>query len=162
MKKIVSGLIVIFAMAILVSACQSYDDISMVLGADVSAAEVISEGDNHGDFHGDGERYLVFSFEDDAFENTIKEDNTWHALPVKEDAVKALLYGLETPEITYGPYLENDLPEIENGYYFFYDRHAESDDPFDSSEVLERSSLNFTVAIYDAEAEKLYYVELDT
>ena len=54
MKKIVSGLIVIFAMAILVSACQSYDDISMVLGADVSAAEVISEGDNHGGFHGDG------------------------------------------------------------------------------------------------------------
>ena len=34
--------------------------------------------------------------------------------------------------------------------------------PFDSSKVLERSSLNFTVAVYDAEADKLYYTEIDT
>lgn len=162
MKKMIRGLITVCAMAILVSACHSYDDISMVLGADVSSAKVISEGDNHGGFHGDGERYITFEFEDDTFEDTIKEDNTWHALPVKDDTVTALLYGLETPEMTYGPYLEHEMPKVEKGYYFFYDRHSESSDPFDSSEVLNRSSLNFTVAVYDTETDKLYYAEMDT
>ena len=33
---------------------------------------------------------------------------------------------------------------------------------FDSSEVLDRSSLNFTVAVYDTETDKLYYAEMDT
>lgn len=162
MKRILRNLIAVCVMAVLVSACQSYDDISLMLGADVSSAKVISEGDNHGGFHGDGERYIEFEFEDDSFENTIKVDHTWQTLPVKEDAITALLYGLETPEITFGPYLRNDMPEVENGYYFFYDRHSESKDPFDSSEVLERSSLNFTVAVYDAETDKLYYAENDT
>ena len=162
MKKMIRSLTAVCAMAILVSACQSYDDISMVLGADVSSAKVISEGDNHGGFHGDGERYITFEFEDDAFENSLKKDNTWHSLPIKDDTVTALLYGLETPDMMYGPYLEYNVPKVEKGYYFFYDRHSESNDPFDSSEVLERSSLNFTVAVYDAEVDKLYYVELDT
>lgn len=56
MKKVIRGLIAVAAMAILVSACQSYDDISTVLGADVNSAKVISKGDDHGGFHGDGER----------------------------------------------------------------------------------------------------------
>ena len=162
MKKMIKGLLVVCAMAILVAACQSYDDISLMLGADVSSAKVISEGDNHGGFHGDGERYIEFAFEDDSFENAIKADNTWHVLPVKENTITALLYGLETVEMTYGPYLDHAMPKVEKGYYFFYDRHSESDNPFDSSEVLERSSLNFTVAIYDADTDKLYYTEFDT
>ena len=81
---------------------------------------------------------------------------------MKDDAVTALLYGLETPEMTYGLYLEHEMPKVEKGYYFFYDRHSESSDPFDSSEVLDRSSLNFTVAVYDTETDKLYYAEMDT
>ena len=162
MKKMMESLIAVCVIVVMVSACQSYDDISLMLGADVNSAKVILENDNHGGFHGDGERYIEFEFEDNAFEDAIKKDKTWKAFPVKEDAIIALLYGLETPEITFGPYLQKDMPEVKNGYYFFYDRHSESKDPFDSSEVLERSSLNFTVAVYDAEADKLYYTEIDT
>ena len=161
MKKIIRSLTAVIAMAILVSACQSYDDISMVLGADVNPAKVISKGDDHGGFHGDGERYIEFEFEDDTFEDTIKEDNTWHPLPIKDDTVTALLYGLETPEMTYGPYLENEMPRVEHGYYFFYDRHSVSNDPFDTSGVLDRASLNFTVAVYDSDTDILYYAEMD-
>lgn len=162
MKRIIKGLIAVFVMAVLVTACQSYDDISMMLGADVDSAKVISNGDSHGGFHGDGERYLEFEFEDNGFEDAIKEDNTWHVLPIKEDTITALLYGLKTPAMTFGPYLENGIPKVEHGYYFFYDRHSESKDPFDVSEVLDRASLNFTVAIYDAETDILYYAEMDT
>jgi hypothetical protein len=162
MRKIIRCLLGICIITILASACQSYDDISVMLGADVSSAKEISSEDSHGGFHGDGERYLIFTFEDDSFENTIKKDNTWHKLPVTDDAVTALLYGLETPEMTYGPYINQDIPEVSNGYYFFYDRHSDSVNPFDTSDVLARSSFNFTAAIYDADTDTLYYIELDT
>ena len=167
MKRMKKGLMAICAVAVMLSGCQSYDDISVILGADVSAGQVVTQYDSHGGFHGDGERYMEFQFADDTFEDTIREDNTWHSLPIREDAMKAILYGLETEESTYGPYIQNEegeplLPQIENGYYFFYDRHGESKNPFDSTEILERSSFNFTVAVYDADTDRLYYAELDT
>ena len=162
MRKIIRCLLGICIITLLASACQSYDDISVMLGADVSAAKEISSEDSHGGFHGDGERYLIFTFEDDSFENTIKKDNTWHKLPVTDAPITALLYGLETPEITYGPYINQDIPEVSNGYYFFYDRHSDSVNPFDASDILERSSFNFTAAIYDSDKDTLHYIELDT
>ena len=162
MKKIILCLIEICVITLLASACQSYDDISVMLGADVSTAKTISSENSHGGFHGDGERYLIFAFDNDSFENTIKKDNTWHKLPVTDDTITALLYGLETPEMTFGPYINQDIPQIPNGYYFFYDRHSESVDPFDASDVLKRGSFNFTAAIYDTDTDTLYYVELDT
>ena len=162
MKKIIQCLLGICIITILISACQSYDDISVMLGADVNSAKVIFSENSHGGFHGDGEKYLIFKFDDDSFENTIKEDNTWHKLPVADDAVTALLYGLETPEMTYGPYINQDIPKVSNGYYFFYDRHADRINPFDASDVLNRGSINFTAALYDADTDTLYYMELDT
>lgn len=162
MLRKVWGFIMISAMLVVLAGCQSNEDISLMLGADVGSAKVVSGNDSHGGFHGDGERYMEFQFEDDTFEDTIKEDNTWHALPVQEDAIEALLYGKTIGSITYGPYLQSGMPKIEKGYYFFYDRHAESADPFDPSRVLGRSSLNFTVALYDAESDTLYFAEMDT
>lgn len=156
------GLIAVAVMIVVLAGCQSYEEISMMLGADVSKAEVISKIDFHGGFHGDGERYLEFQFADDTFENTIKKDNTWHALPLQDDSIEALLYGKNIGEITYGPYLQEAFPKVEEGYYFFYDRHTESGDPFDTSKVLGRSSMNVTVALYDSEKDLLYFVEMDT
>ena len=162
MKKVIRCLLGICVITLLASACQSYDDISVMLGADVSTAKTISSENSHGGFHGDGERYLIFAFDNDSFENTIKKDNTWHKLPVTDDSITALLYGLETPEMTFGPYINQDIPKISNGYYFFYDRHTDSVNPFDASYALERNSFNFTAAIYDADTNTLYYIELDT
>ena len=167
MKKMICNLFSVIAMMAMPSGCQSYEDISMILGADVSAAKVVSEMDTHSGFHGDGEKYMEFQFKDDTFENTIKEDNTWHSLPLQDDVITALFYGLEMDGAVYGPYLWSEqgeplMPNVENGYYLFYDRHPESSVPFNSTGVLERSSLNFTAALYDADAEILYYVELDT
>ncbi|MDO4531603.1 MAG: hypothetical protein Q4C06_06440 [Bacillota bacterium] len=161
MKKILRSLLVVIVMAGLFTACQSYDDISLMLGADVGEAEVIVNQDTYGHFRENGKRYMEFVFADDTFENTIKEDNTWHPLPVVEEGLTALLYGLETESETYGPYLFQDLPQIENGYYFFYDHHPESRNPFDSSHVLERGELHITAAVYDADVHTLYYGEMD-
>ena len=167
MKKRICGLLTAFFMASALSGCQSYEDVSLVLGADVENAEVILESDSHGGFHGDGERDIIFQFRDDTFEELIQMDQTWHPLPIQDDTVMALLYGLEKDGVIYGPHLwagqeEMRLPHIEKGYYLFYDRHAESVAPFDSKGVLERNSLNITVAVYNTETDRLYYAELDT
>ena len=55
-----------------------------------------------------------------------------------------------------------EIPQIENGYYYFYDRHDEATDPYDDSEFLARFSFNFTLAIYDSDTNTLYLCEYDT
>ena len=54
------------------------------------------------------------------------------------------------------------IPEVENGYYYFLDRHSQSTNPKYDSGVLGRASYNFTIAIYDEDRQTLYYAELDT
>lgn len=151
----------------LLCGCRSYEDISVILGADVEPAEVIEEVDTHGGFHGDGVRYIEFAFEDEAFLQTIQADHTWHILPLQEEEITALLYGGEVDGISYGAMITDAdgaplMPEPKSGYYLFYDRHAESASPFESEGVLGRSSLNLTIALYDTETNRLYYAELDT
>ena len=54
------------------------------------------------------------------------------------------------------------IPDIQNGYYYFYDRHSESTEPYNDEDVLSRASFNFTLALYDSDNNVLYYVEFDT
>lgn len=147
---------------------RSYEDVSTIVGADVQEAEAILESDTHKESgHGDGVRYIEFSFPDDTFLQKIQADHTWHSLPAQEWEITAVLYGLEKDDIHYGAMLcDADgaplLPVVENGYYLFYDRRAEAETPFSSTGILERSSLNFTIALYDTDTNILYYAELDT
>ena len=54
------------------------------------------------------------------------------------------------------------MPAIDNGYYMFKDRHSESKDSRDDSELFDRNSYNFSIAIYDCDTDKMYYFEFDT
>lgn len=167
MKKVCGKILAICLLAAALCGCRSYEDVSMILGADVDMAKVMMESDTHGGFHGDGIRYIEFTFADDSFLQKIQADNTWHALPVQEWEITALLYGTEQDGVSYGAALCDDegaplFPTVENGYYLFYDRHAESETPFSGTGVLERNSYNFTIALYDADTNMLYYAELDT
>lgn len=78
-----------------------------------------------------------------------------------------LIYGIENKDAKIGPYIKNEegdpaIPPVKNGYYFFYDRASESTNPYGDSDVLNRYSFNFTIAIYDADTKQLHYVEFDT
>ena len=162
MRKKSVRIILVSMICMLLMGCRGNEDISLILGGDVSGAKMIAEKDSYGGFHGDGERYIEFQFEDNRFEDTIRRDNTWHILPVQDDRIEALLYGKEIAGITYGPYLQWKVPDIEEGYYFFYDRHKNCINPFDTSHVLRRNSLNVTIALYDSINGRLYFAELDT
>lgn len=132
-------------------------EISDVLGVDVTDGEVLSEEDSHGGFHGDGQTAVTLRFADDAVWEEIAANADWQPLPLTGE-LSALAYGLATADGQIGPYLEEGvIPRVENGAYCFIDRHAQADTP-----LLERSSFNFTLAVYDADTRTLYYTEYDT
>ena len=162
------------ALSLLLAACGSQtpqEEVSQALGLDVSGGQVVSASDNHGGFHGDGTTFVELQFADDAVLEQIKEGGDWEALPLDRTA-RALVYGVteetgtEETGITVfqsGPYLKDSdgnplVPEIREGCYRLIDRHAEAGE----SDILERSSFNFTLALYDTGADTLYFFELDT
>ena len=176
MKKFVS--LILIAALIMLTACSadesarsgdSYDSdkISKIVGMDVSDAEYMTVIDTHGGFHRDGCACVSIQFEDDSCENIISDKEHWQPLPLSYNLCK-IVYGVKEGEYTSGPYIKFDddntpaVPKIDEGYYFFLDRHSQRKDAYDDSEIFERSSYNLTVAIYDSSTDILYYLELDT
>ena len=55
-----------------------------------------------------------------------------------------------------------DIPEIEEGYYYFIDRFSETKDKYSDEDLLNRYSFNFTIVLFDNKTNILYYYEFDT
>lgn len=90
----------------------------------------------------------------------------WNKLPLT-DNLNVVVYGKESPSESLGPYVTDDdgktiFPVVENGYYFFMDRHSESKGINDDTNILNRYPFNFTIAIYDTDNQTIYYCEFDT
>lgn len=136
-------------------------EIREATGIDVRAGKEIEKEDSHGGFHGDGVSLAVLVFDDEKVENQIEKSKNWKKLPFDRE-LTALAYGVKEGNLSTGPYLTDEegkaiLPEIEEGYYCFIDRHTD-----DAGEILTRSSMNFTIAVYDVQTGKMYYAKLDT
>ena len=159
-------------LALLLAACgtRSHTEaISDALGIDVTAGEVLSGTDSHGGFHGDGTTCIVLGFSDDRALEQLQADPRWRRLPL-DGTAQALVYGAsyETgwEEVRVGPYLTDEagdplVPAVRNGYYLLIDRHAGRGEPGDPG-LLGRASLNFTLGLYDSDAGRLYFCEMDT
>lgn len=114
---------------------------------------VIEEVDTHGGFHGDGSYYLIMDCSKNR-EKALKIINDWNELPLSEN-LNSIMYESDLAE-------EAKMPKLENGYYRFYDRHSESTDSSDDSELFDRASFNFSLAVYDSDTDMMYYFEYDT
>ena len=141
-------------------------DISNTLEVDVSDGVVIYQYDDHGGFLGDGEMLVKLSFSDTDCLNRIKESSDWKPLPLTKN-LEAFVYGAVIYGCNYEPCIHDEdynpvVPKIENGYYCFVDRHSQSKDKKDDSALLNRYSINCSLAIYDTDTNLLYYLELDT
>lgn len=171
MKKRVWVLLTVLLAATILNSCQTkagviQNKISNALGVDVREGTVIASEDSHGGFHGDGMYFVTLSFSDGTFLDQTSEVQGWSSLPLSENLTK-LVYGIEDDTSKIGPYLtveigEPVIPNIQNGCYYFLDRHSRSVDSYDDSDVLNRGSLNLTIAIYDMDTDTLYYVEYDS
>ena len=165
------------ALALLLTACGGgsarsvQEEVAVTLGLDLSGCEVVSSWDDHGGFHGDGTAFAELKCSGSGVLDQIQGDGDWKAFPLDRTA-RALVYGVteqtgteETGIMVYqtGPYLtdgEGDplVPEIQAGWYRLIDRHAQAGE----TELLGRASLNFTLALYDADTDTLYFCEMDT
>ena len=123
---------------------------------------VVDELDTHGGFLGDGSYYLILDCSQNR-EKALEKVAGWKKLPLSEN-LDLIMYGGNRDGVGYSYNLaeEAGIPKIENGYYFFEDRHSESNNSEDDSELFDRYSFNFSIAIYDSDTDKLYYFDFDT
>lgn len=148
--------------AVLLWANRTPDPVRLVeeqLGEALPKGEVLETLETHGGFHGDGMTFIKLRLEDD-ISGQLADTAFWHPLPLSE-TMEIALYGKEGQ----GPYLGGDgvsLPVVEQGFYYFCDRHSEALDPADDAGLISRGSLNYTAAIYDSDTRMLYYLKIDT
>lgn len=159
MKKVISAMCIIVVLAFLLGSC-GYNDyrnkISKALGIDIPSGAPMKSVDTHGGFNGDGATWVSVGFTSDKNPTEqIKNNHDWKPLPLDEVAevlAHDLKIQLDDGEATL-------MPEVENGYYIVIDRHSEKNE---NDDILGRTSYNFTMAIYDTDANILYYCEFDT
>lgn len=170
----------VFAVFFLMTGCggkKPQDVISEELGINVSGGREVSNLDSHGGFHGDGTTCIVLQFSDERVLEQIKEDEQWKAFPLDE-VTGTLVYGTERKAEnemgnekenrieSIGPFLTDGegealIPEIEDGYYRLIDRQVKPGEAA-GADILHRSSFIFTLGIYDAGTDRLYFCKLDT
>lgn len=165
MQILMIGVFIIFVL----SGCQrgsAQSDLPDVPGIDMNSGTIVANSDSHGGFHGDGERFVAISFSDPSIAERLIEDQAWKPLPLSKN-ITALIYGITTEEGREGPYVTDEdgkaeFPKIQNGYYYFIDKQNQNAARYDDTDVLDRDSFNFIIAIYDIDTDRLYYAELDT
>lgn len=130
-----------------------------ITGIDLSDYKPLSVYDTHGGFHGDGLKCEIYDCSNTDIENTIKSSHVWKQVPLSPN-VETLLY--ETIGENKADSGKTFVPRIKNGFYTFYDRHSESENPRDDTKIFDRGSFNLSLAVFDADNQMLYYLELDT
>ena len=139
----------------ILTGCGRRDEKEMVgraLGMDLSEGRVVRFWDDHGGFHGDGTVFCEMLLED------LVPGKEWKQLPYPTEIEEFL-------SATENFFSEGDgsvLPEVTEGFYYFENRAYGAGDHFDPTGVNGQASYNVTLAIYDAGAEVLYYLEVDT
>ena len=131
-------------------------------GFKTSEFTVVDEKDTHGGFRGDGDYYLILDCSEKT-EQAAELIKDWSPLPLTEN-LQLIMYGGEKNGVSYCYNLAEEAhwPIIINGVYKFVDRHSEAIDKSDDTNLFNRYSYNFSVAVYDLDTNTLYYFEFDT
>mgnify|MGYP000900384322 CR=1 FL=1 len=161
--------ICIFMIAIMVAGCSlgsNQDYIAKQINIDMPNLLTIEYWDDHGGFHGDGEKYAKIEFDNKNGLNIlsqIENSNRWNEMPLTEN-LNLIMYGgiKDNMEYAYNLSEKSGIPEIGNGYWYFIDRHSKSPNVESDIELFSRHSFNFTLAMYDVDNNTLYYYEFDT
>ena len=153
MNKKIIVLILIFLFSGCISTEIKY--ISKRLNINLDSCKIIESEDSHGGFLGDGQYFAKVSC-------TNVDINNWKKLPLSEELQKAVDMKWCDDNGCNDIYEKYNIPKIKNGYYYFYDRNSKSINPKDDTDLNNRTSYNFTVAIYDSDNKIIYFYEVDT
>ena len=152
----ISILILIVGYIIYVHTLYNYVFYSSQIEIKIPLFAKMEEKDTHGGFHGDGEATLRVYFSNkqaEKFVNKINQNNHWGKLPMPEDLQKRLPNEVER---------EIAISTIENGYWFFVDRHNEATDKYNYNDMFGRASLNYSIAVFDTDSNILYFFASDS
>ena len=121
--------------------------------------KIETDVDTHGGFNGDGDYFAKIKCSDLDYK---KLSNNWKKLPLTEELNKVMEMKQCDDKECKNVYEKYSIPNIENGYYYFLNRHSESNNKYDDTNLNTDSSWNFTLAIMDMNSNIIYYYELDT
>ena len=161
--KFTKIIIVTIVFCLFLTSCNAVDSGQTdYFGFKTSVFTVVDEKDTHGGFHGDGSYYLILDCSEET-EQAAELVNDWTPLPLTEN-LQLIMYGGTKNGVSYGYNLAEEAhwPTISNGVYKFVDRHSEAVDKSDDTNLFNRYSYNFSVAVYDLDTNTLYYFEFDT
>ncbi len=136
------------------------EHISNSIELEFSDCSFYSEKNTHDGFLGDGEYFAKVICNDIKYDNLA---SNWKRLPLTKPLIEAT--GIRTCSSGNGckdVYERYSIPQITNGYYYFLDRHHDSTDKYDDSDINDRSSYNYSLAFLDINNNTIYYYELDT
>ena len=159
---IISGLLAVMLL-LLMKPIDNYTDITtQYFGFTKKDFSVIEELDTHGGFQGEGSHYLILDCSDNK-QKALEIIKNWNKLPLSEN-LNLVMYDGEKDGVICGYELakEAHIPKIENGYYIFDNSQLKGKDNGDDSELFNRYSFNFEIAIYDCDTDRMYYFEFDT
>lgn len=132
-------------------------------GLDITDSIIVREEDSHGGFLGDGTLIVKFDCTEIS-DSVLQQTQHWNALPLSKN-LRLIMYGGSEYGINFDGYNlaeEYGIPHIENGCYYFWDRHSESTDRTSDTNLFSRGSYNFSLLLYDSEKCILYLFEFDT
>ena len=152
MKKII-----ILPLLLLVTGCSilncSNDSIISDMGITNNTCEIVKEKDTHSGFLGDGDYFAKIKCNNLKVSDLTK---SWYTLPLSEEIKEVTEMKQCNDKDCKDIYERYNIPSIDNGYYYFLDRQKSD------TNINERSSYNFTLAIADLDNSIIYYYELDT
>ena len=159
---ILTGLLSVMLL-LLMKPIDNYTDITTpYFGFTKKDFSVIEELDTHDGFQGEGSYYLILDCSGNK-QKALDIIKDWNKLPLSENLNMAM-YGGEKDGVVYDYELAKEayMPKIENGYYMFKNKQSGSNNSADDAKLLDRSSFNFSIGVYDCETDKMYYFEFDT
>ena len=130
------------------------DYVARELELELPTAQTTDTYDDHGGFHGDGLLHteLTFSPEDGArVEEAVSHhpSGRWNPFPM-DDKMESFLYRGGAAELA-------GWTVPERGWWYLLDRQEDRE-----GSMFQRSSFNYTLAVYDSAAATLSYLEFDT
>lgn len=136
--------------------------INKKINLDITGCDIKINNDERMGFNGDGICYVKASCIKDS-KNMVKSISNWNKLPLSKN-LELIMYGGKKDNVEYDYDLakEQNIPKIKNGYYLFIDRHKNSTNSNSDKDLFNRTSFNFTLAMYDIDSNILYFYEFDT
>ncbi len=162
MKKILFSTLIIFVLFFIIGCNYKNSKQSIILKnieIDNNKCEIEKDEDTHSGFLGDGDYFAKIKCTDINYNELSKN---WKKLPLSNSLKEVIQMEQCNGDGCNNVYEKFSIPNTENGYYYFLDRHSESTNKFDDTDLNNRSSWNFTLAIIDETTNIIYYYELDT